>query len=289
MSVKRTHLSRPSTLVGGRASTAPAAATTTFTLHPRDEQARNANRHIPTWLDQVRDAGAHQASIDMSDVHRLDFSGFGVLLTRLRDVLRVTVMLTSVGVSEAVSLRSMGLLDGIVVEPRTEGRGHQTPSSGPNNTWQPDRVRIVAPRQRATRHPHSTGLNSEPSPGRSPGERPGTTGHAVLKSDAVRRNSLLAADRFAASPPGPAPASEGSCLAADAGATGRHSDAWFELRSNSHGSAQSRSRRHSSLANDRDRIDVRYGTDLAGASHRSNAQLHGRLSDLAATWKGMTG
>ena len=166
MSSKLAHASHPPGIARDPASAASTAVATTLTLHLRDEQARNASRHIPAWLDEVRDAGANEVSIDMSDVHRLDFSGFGVLLAKLRDVLRVRVRLASVGVSEAVSLRSMGVLDDIAVEQRSEGRGHQTHSSGPRDPRQPDRVRTIAPGRQSPPRPHSTGLNSEPVQGR---------------------------------------------------------------------------------------------------------------------------
>jgi hypothetical protein len=99
-----------------RASAAPDEAT--CLLRPSEAQARDASRFVPTWVVEVRDCGARRVVIDMSAVHRLDLSGFGALLAKLRDVLRVTVQLTGVGVTEAVSLHSMGLLDGVVVQQR---------------------------------------------------------------------------------------------------------------------------------------------------------------------------
>lgn len=97
-------------------SSAPDDAT--YVVRPSQAQAREASRFVATWIDRVRVSGAHRVIIDMSAVHRLDLSGFGVLLAKLRDVLRVSVQLTDVGVSEAVSLRSMGLVDGVVVQQR---------------------------------------------------------------------------------------------------------------------------------------------------------------------------
>jgi hypothetical protein len=99
-----------------RPSAAPNDAA--FLLRPSDAQARDASRFLPTWVDEVRDSGARRVVIDMPAVNRLDLGGFGVLLAKLRHVLRVTVQLIGVGVSEAVCLRSMGLLDGVAVQQR---------------------------------------------------------------------------------------------------------------------------------------------------------------------------
>lgn len=89
---------------------------TTYVLRPTAEQAREAIAFVPLWLNQVREAGGRHVVIDMSQVDRLDLSGFGVLLAKLRDVLRVTSRLTGISISEIVSLRSIGLLDGADVE-----------------------------------------------------------------------------------------------------------------------------------------------------------------------------
>lgn len=105
----------------GRSSTTR-PDTATCVLRPSDVQARYAIRFVPDWLEQVRACGASQVSIDLSEVCGLDFSGFGVLLAKLRDVVRVTVSITGISVSDAVSLQSMGLLDGIAVERRSRRR-----------------------------------------------------------------------------------------------------------------------------------------------------------------------
>src|SRR3954447_20464592 len=91
---------------------------TAYVLRPTAEQARNVIQFLPTWLSQVRDAGGRHVAIDMSEVGGFDLSGFGVLLAKLRDVLRVSVRLTGIGVSEAVSLQSMRVLDGVTLELR---------------------------------------------------------------------------------------------------------------------------------------------------------------------------
>jgi len=98
------------------------ADTATCVLRPSDEQARHASRFVPAWLKRVRDCAASQVIIDLSEVCGLDFSGFGVLLAKLRDVLRVTASITGIGVSDLVSLQSMGLLDGIDVARRRPPR-----------------------------------------------------------------------------------------------------------------------------------------------------------------------
>jgi anti-anti-sigma regulatory factor len=89
-------------------------------LQLSDAQAREAISFVPAWLDRVRNSGARRVVIDLSAVQRVDWSGFGVLLAKLRDVLRVAVQITGVGVSDAVSLRSIGLLDGVNVQQRRQ-------------------------------------------------------------------------------------------------------------------------------------------------------------------------
>ena len=124
------HASHPRTSMRGRRRGASVDAATCV-LRLGEEQARDVSRSVSTCLNQVRDCRATRVVIDMSDVHRLDFSGFGVLLAKLRDVLRVTVLLNEIGVSEATSLRSMGLLDGVTVKQRSvRHRGVRAGSDG---------------------------------------------------------------------------------------------------------------------------------------------------------------
>jgi hypothetical protein len=83
--------------------------------------------------------------IDLSEVYGLDFSGFGVLLAKLRDVLRMTVSITGIGVSDVVSLQSMGLLDGIAVERRRADLANaRTVLTVRRGTRAIDRLRIAA-------------------------------------------------------------------------------------------------------------------------------------------------
>ena len=122
----------------GRASRADEPPTTDMVVPPLDaascvlhlsaEQARDPLGLIPRWLGRIRAAGTRHVVIDMSDVNRLNLTGFGVLLAKLRDQLDMTVLLTGIGVSEAVSLRSMGLLDGVAVE-RRRPRGRHPAAS----------------------------------------------------------------------------------------------------------------------------------------------------------------
>jgi hypothetical protein len=117
MSASLRHVSQPARSITGGLNAAPVESAY-FVLRLSDEQARNPIPFLPTWLDRVRDSGARRAVIDMADVYRLDLSGFGLLLAKLRDVLGVTVVVRGIGPTEAVSLQSMGLLEGVSVERR---------------------------------------------------------------------------------------------------------------------------------------------------------------------------
>jgi STAS domain len=114
MSVGLGHTTISSASLPDRAAAAPVKVAACV-LRPSSEQARLASRFVPSWLDQVRNSGTRHVVIDMSEVHGLDISGFGVLLAKLRDALDVTVSLTDVGVSEAASLASMDLIDDVAV------------------------------------------------------------------------------------------------------------------------------------------------------------------------------
>lgn len=75
------------------------AGTVVRIVRPSQEQAERVCRHLSHWLDRLRACGAGKVVIDLSRVRRLDFTGFGVFLAKVRDVLAVPVVIVGAGVS----------------------------------------------------------------------------------------------------------------------------------------------------------------------------------------------
>ncbi|MBF6375429.1 MULTISPECIES: STAS domain-containing protein [Actinomycetes] len=107
-------------------------------LRPNAEQAERLCRHLPGWLARLRTGGARQVVIDLHRVRRLDFTGFGLLLRLLRDVLGVPVVITEAAGHVAATLSQLDLL----ADARLVPAPHRPPrTSAPAAPCTPRRLR----------------------------------------------------------------------------------------------------------------------------------------------------
>ncbi|MFD4254847.1 STAS domain-containing protein [Amycolatopsis thermoflava] len=101
-------------------------------LCPSAEQAERLCQHLPRWLARLRTGGARQVVIDLHLVRRLDFTGFGLLLRLLRDVLGVPVVITEAAGHVAATLSQLDLLADAQLVPAP----HRPPrTSAPAPSW----------------------------------------------------------------------------------------------------------------------------------------------------------
>jgi len=98
------------------------AGTVVRIVRPSQEQAERVCRHLSHWLDQLRACGASKVVIDLSRVRRLDFTGFGVFLAKVRDVLAVPVVIVGARGYLVETLRQLDLLAGAEVMPTGRAR-----------------------------------------------------------------------------------------------------------------------------------------------------------------------
>ena len=101
-------------------------------IRPTAWQADHAYWFVPAWLARIRASGAEQVVIDLSAAHRLDFTSFGVLLEKCRDVLGAQVVITGAGAHLVQTLRGHDLLAGAFLDAEScrllRGR-HQHPNA----------------------------------------------------------------------------------------------------------------------------------------------------------------
>ncbi|AXB46092.1 hypothetical protein BAY59_35070 [Prauserella coralliicola] len=132
-------------------------------LRPSAEQAERLARHLPRWLARLRTGGARQVVIDLHRVRRLDFTGFGLLLRLLRDVLRVPVVITEAAGHVAATLNQLDLLADAQLVPAP----HRPPrTSAPTAPWPTPDGAHRAPRRlpgERVLHPGGAAHGSNPS------------------------------------------------------------------------------------------------------------------------------
>ncbi|GAB3377824.1 STAS domain-containing protein [Amycolatopsis echigonensis] len=139
-------------------------------LCPSAEQAECLCRHLPGWLARLRTGGARQVVIDLHRVRRLDFTGFGLLLRLLRDVLGVPVVITEAAGHVAATLSQLDLL----AHARLVPAPHRPPrTSAPAPPWPTPDSAHRAPRRlpgERVLHPGGAAHGSKP-------RRPARSGH----------------------------------------------------------------------------------------------------------------